>query len=324
MSDILSHQSLYFGARKFAHSAMDAHSRHDEEVFLLHAGVSIERLAKAALSQRSPFLLMEMKGKEDTLLHLAGVQETQKIRTVGAAQALARLRTMGAIPKHDADLDELIELRNGIAHLDASLGGPFDGLTVFVRTSNSLLDQLGHAKDDYWGSWLGIIEITASEALAVVEREVGRRMEQARYRLGSRLHGVPETAVSIIYENANAPQEGVSGYGLRMMCGLYSFQSPQECPACKCTGRLIVNLPIIGTGPAEGAPNRGFHCPLCYFNAAGEDELAACGLQSQEMYLDEQGEPITLKASMFSEFVEIGFLAEGDVAALIEHLYGKV
>ncbi|MGW4880406.1 hypothetical protein ACWEPI_28060 [Streptomyces sp. NPDC004262] len=319
MNDFLSYQSLQWGARKFAHTAMDAHSRDDKEVFLLHAGVSIERLAKSALSKHSPFLLLEMKGKEDSLLHLAGVKQTAKVRTVGASQALARLRTIGVLPDRDSDLDELIELRNGIAHLDASVDDSFDGLAVFVRATNCLLTHLKVEKSDYWGTWITIAEITESASLQRAEREVARGIERARHRLNQRLKGVPDDAVSIIYKDASSIKEGVGGFGLHMRCGLYSFQSPKECPACHCEGRLIVNLPLIGTGPAEGFPDRWFYCPLCAFSAYGDDELAACGIGADEMFLSSQGEPIKLEESMFSEFIELDFLERSQVAAVISH-----
>ncbi len=133
MDDSLSFESLFRGARKFARSALEAHGAEEEEVFLLHAGVSVERLAKAALAKKSPFLLMEMKGKDDTLYHLTGVRQAAKLRTVGAGQAISRLRDMAVLPQRDPDLDELIELRNGVAHLMASVDESFDGFTVFCR-----------------------------------------------------------------------------------------------------------------------------------------------------------------------------------------------
>jgi hypothetical protein len=323
MNDFLSHESLQWGARKFAHTAMDAHSRDDEEVFLLHAGVSIERLAKSALSKQSLFLLLEMKGKEDSLLHLAGVKRTAKVRTVGASQALARLRAMGVLPDRDPDLDELIELRNGIAHLDATVDGSFDGLRVFVSATNRLLTHLEIEKSHYWGTWLAIAEITESEALQRTEREVARRIERARYRLNQRLHGVPEDAVSIIYKDAASVKDGIGDFGLHMQCGLYSFHSPKECPACHCKGRLIVNLPLIGTGPAEGFPDRWFYCPLCAFSAHGDGELAACGIARNEFFFSSEGEPIKLDSSMFLEFIEAEFLDESEVSSVVSYFSSK-
>ncbi|NED15804.1 hypothetical protein [Streptomyces sp. SID9124] len=319
MNDFLSHESLQYGAQKFANTAMDAHAREDDEVFLLHAGVSVERLAKSALARTSPFLLLEMKGKEDSLLHIAGVKQALKVRTVGASQAISRLRTIGILPDRDADLDELIELRNGIAHLDASADESFDGLSVFVKTTNCLLSHLGVDRSRYWGSWFAITEITESEALQRAEREVAREIERARHRLRQRLDGVPEDAVSIIYKDASAAREGMGTFGLNMQCGLYSFQSPKECPACHCRGRLVINLPLIGTGPAEGFPDRWFYCPLCAFSARGDDELEACGISKEEMFLASDGTPTTLDASMFAELMEIGFIERSEVDAVISH-----
>lgn len=298
---------------------MDAHARNDGEVFLLHAGVSIERLAKSALSKHSPFLLLEMKGKEDSLLHLAGVKQAAKVRTVGASQAVARLRTIGVLPDRDSDLDELIELRNGIAHLDASVDDSFDGLSVFVKTTNHLLAHLGVEKSSYWGTWLAIAEITESAALQRAEREVARGIERARHRINQRLSGVPADAISIIYKDASSTKEGVGGFGLHMQCGLYSFRSPKECPACHCEGRLIVNLPLIGTGPAEGFPGRWFYCPLCAFSAHGDDELAAFGIGKGELFLSPQGDSISLNVSMFAHFIEGGFVEKSEVDAVISH-----
>ena len=130
------------GARKFARSALDAHATGDDEVFLLHAGVSIERLAKATLAHRNPFLLLEMRGSEDALFQFAGIEEGKKVRTIGAGQAIARLRRVDILPPKDTELDELIELRNGVAHLAGDHDSAFDALTVFARTSNQLLHSM--------------------------------------------------------------------------------------------------------------------------------------------------------------------------------------
>ncbi|MEJ8643724.1 hypothetical protein WKI68_24835 [Streptomyces sp. MS1.HAVA.3] len=302
----LSHESLYWGARKFAHSAMAAHAENEEEIFHLHAGVSIERLAKSSLSKKSPFLLLEGKGSDETLLHLAGVRPTKKVRTVGAAQALTRLRIMGALPAN-SDLDDLIEIRNGVAHLDFAVEEEFDGLAVFVQATDALIAYLDTDRSRYWGEWLGIADITASQALEASAREVARNIERARYRLGQRLEGVPAGAIDIIYANAGSDREEGYGYGLTMMCGLYTFRSPRECPACRCTGRLTVNLPDLGAGP-EGAPTRHFYCPLCRFGAHNEGELLAAGFGADELFLDETGEPVTLTVEMFTQFIQYELL----------------
>jgi hypothetical protein len=90
---------LYKGAKRFTRLAMEAHAEEDQEVFLLHAGVSVERLAKAALVLVHPTLLTEVNGKDDMLLHFAGAvsEPPARLRTIGAATAIGRLRKMDVV-----------------------------------------------------------------------------------------------------------------------------------------------------------------------------------------------------------------------------------
>jgi hypothetical protein len=61
MNDSLSFESFFAGAQRFVDIAMVARARADIELFALNAGVTIERLAKAALVRRNPALLVEMR-----------------------------------------------------------------------------------------------------------------------------------------------------------------------------------------------------------------------------------------------------------------------
>ncbi|WP_159031348.1 hypothetical protein [Streptomyces sp. S8] len=319
MDSALSYLSLYWGARKFAHSAMDAHARNDEEVFLLHAGVSIERLAKAVLSKTTPFLLMELKGGDETLFHLAGVKEAEKVRTAGASQAIGRLRAMDVLPKKDTDLDELIELRNGVAHLSANSSETFDGLATFARVSNTLIPHLEKDLAEFWDQWYGAIEIAVSEVLAGVARDISGRIEQARNRLARRLQDVPEDAVAIIYSNANDAAEA-GGFGIRAQCGTFSYHSPRACPACNCTGHLIITIPGVGTTP-EGEGGRSFYCPLCSFMTYGNDELEAAGISLSEPLKNAHGEPsIDLDHSALDELLKCGMIDNDGIAYIAQFL----
>ncbi|MFD8795703.1 hypothetical protein [Streptomyces vinaceus] len=307
----LSHQSLYWGSRTFAHSAMDAHAKREGEVFILHAGVSIERLAKATLSKTTPYLLLEGKQNENTLLHLAGVRPTKRVRTVGAADAIARLRLMGALSA-DVELDELIELRNGVAHLDGGDPVTFDIMAVFVRTVNLLLRHMDSDPAVYWGEWVGVVEIAVSEALEKTPREVARKIESARYLLDRRLRGLPEEAREVIYANAGSDGD-LPGYGVSMMCGHYSYTSPGECPACGCVGRISTTIPNLGTVPEWAPLSRVFSCPLCGLGISGEEEMLAAGMSNGAFFADAEGCATDLSAKMFSRFIELGFLNAEEV-----------
>ncbi|MGW2060452.1 hypothetical protein ACWCO9_07145 [Streptomyces sp. NPDC001937] len=282
MDGSLSYESLLRGARKFALSALEAHGEEDEEVFLLHAGVSIERLAKATLVRRSPFLLMEMKGKDDTLYHLTGVRQTAKLRTVGAGQAIGRLRDMAVLPQRDPDLDELIELRNGVAHLMASVNDEFDGLTVFCRVTNQLLDHLGMDQGFYWRSWSTLVDITLNELQEKVEREVARRMEQARRLLKKRFKDLPKEAL----DSYIATQPHLAGFQVSSN----KVFVPWSCPACG-------NLALVTTGPPVliklGEPGQStpewFLCLVCRFTLKAH-EMQAAGIPRSIPLVDREGE----------------------------------
>ncbi|MEU5030159.1 hypothetical protein [Streptomyces milbemycinicus] len=315
MIDAVEFWALYAGGRKFAHSAMEANAESDVEVFLLHAGVSIERLAKAALVQKSPFLLLEMKGKEDSLFHLAGVKETTKLRTIGAMGALSRLRTMNILPPKDTDLDELIELRNGVAHLTPEAGDTLDALATFARTTNTLLSHLQIEQFKYWEKWHGTVAIALSEHLERVEREVAARIESARFRLSKRLEGLPQEAVDMVFANAQVRGEG-EGFGVNLMCGDFTIRLPLDCPACRCEGTLILGLPKRSTDPLT-APARGFYCPLCGFGMDDEEELGAIGVGPDVPVVDSEGKSLVpFNPSEYSDFFNGGTLSRAEIVAL--------
>ncbi|MFD4523243.1 hypothetical protein ACFWP7_04775 [Streptomyces sp. NPDC058470] len=277
---------LISGARKFAHSALDAHANDDEEVFLLHAGVSIERLAKAVLARKSPFLLMEMRGNDDALFQIAGLEEATKIRTIGAAQAIVRLKRLGILPQaKDPDLDELIELRNGVAHLLASHDGSFDGLTVFAKTTTTLLESWDNVgAERYWGPHYRLVELTLSEAVEKAARHFGRLVEQARYRLAERTKGLPQAALEAFVE---ARSQRTAAAWPEHRC----LVLPRECPACHNFAGLITGPPVmIRRGrPGEALPLR-FFCRVCELDLKTPEELASASIDGRVLLVDQNGE----------------------------------
>lgn len=279
---------LLAGAMKFAHSAMDAHANDDEEVFLLHAGVSIERLAKAVLAVKSPFLLLEMKGSDDALFQIAGLEQAKKIRTIGAAQAITRLKRLGVLPQaKDPNLDDLIELRNGVAHLLAAHDGSFDALAVFIRTTKTLLAAWGDFDARlYWGPHHDLVELTSSEAVEKAARHFGRLVEQARYRFAERIKDLP-LAAQEAYVEAHSFRDAGMGADFR------SVLLPHECPACGGFGELTTGPPILVTvgKPGEADPFR-FWCRACGLRLNTPEALAAAGMGSRVQLVDLNGERV--------------------------------
>jgi hypothetical protein len=251
MDDSLSYRSLFAGARKFALSAWSAHNQRvaDREVFFLHAGVSIERLAKAALARQSPILLMETNAKEDMILYFAGaVPATEtRVRTIGAFAAITRLRRLAVLRPKDADLDGLIELRNGVAHLSASGSQGFDPVVTFARTTHELLEHLKEDPESYWGQMSPLVKIVLDEAQTEIERQTALLITAAKHRFEERFRGLQADAV----ENYRSTREGIHPE-LREIGEEIYFSESRTCPGCGCPGILDAKvLPLSGDSQQE-------------------------------------------------------------------------
>ena len=193
MDESLSFESFLDGAQQAASRAMGDHGRGEYDEFALHGGIAVERLAKATLVQKNPVYLFEARNNSsvDMLLYFGGhlEMETKKVRTVGAMDALARLRRLKVLPA-DPQLDLLIALRNGTAHTN---GGDEAKtlLPTLAETISLLLTEIDVPVARFWGRWssaiLAAIDIHTDE----VQRDVALRIRQARHRLDDRLAGLP-------------------------------------------------------------------------------------------------------------------------------------
>ncbi|MBQ0969229.1 hypothetical protein KBY91_15475 [Streptomyces sp. RK23] len=284
MDDSLSFESLLAGAKKFAGLALQAHRDQDDEVFVLHTGLSIERLMKAVLARTNPVLLMETGAVKDDrlLLHFAGLRPYgERIRTVSASGALARIRAAGWLTK-DPELDRLIELRNGVVHLGPAEAESADVLATFGRTTNTLLARLGLDLADYWGDWESVIEISLNDQLERVERDVRRHIEQARHRYAERIRALPTSAVEAVREHAS-------------LGDIAGFPTEQEgpilfgriaCPACDNPHALVL-LVTSRLGDGSRAERRaayvGFGCSLCMLPLPTIKQFDATGIDVMDV-----------------------------------------
>ncbi|WP_128503164.1 hypothetical protein [Streptomyces inhibens] len=296
MDDALSFETLFAGAKKFAHLAVQAHVDGDEEVFVLHAGVSFERLMKSALARANPMLLMESaKHSDELLLYFAGVPRVKKtgasgesdhFRTIGAFDALKRVRLAGWLSEH-RELETLIALRNGVAHLGHTKSSA-DILAIFARSTNALLDHLQESPRDYWLDWQRMIDVSINESMAKGEREVRRRVEQARRSYELRVEKLPKGV-------ADALQKGTYPIPLAELSGRDSmFVAGQiECPACYCNASIAFVDYLIGSGSyAERRNSVAFLlCQVCQLRLEGASELDVAGVDVRWAELPE----ITLK-----------------------------
>ncbi|MFD9692851.1 hypothetical protein ACFWXO_44690 [Kitasatospora sp. NPDC059088] len=274
MATSITFESLLSGAKDFAHLALDAHAEGQTEVFLLEAGVSVERLAKATLFRVHPTLLSEVKGNDDMLLHFAGATANppRRLHTIGAATAITRLRKMGVLSKSE-ELDGLIELRNGVAHLGTSSAD--DYLEPFVETVSKLLTHTQQDRDEFWGPWAATAQVTLDRRFDRVQKAVLLRILQARSRANSRFGQMPKGTI----ENV---AKAVGEVGLviveRTPTGVL-FRMSRKCPACFTeAAALFLKAPNAALLYEMELITEGLLCSLCGLRLGNEEEIKIAGL----------------------------------------------
>lgn len=277
MGSTVTFEQLFSGAKSFARLALDAHAEGQMEVFLLEAGVSVERLAKAALVRVHPTLLSEVKGNDDMLLHFAGATTTppRRLHTIGASTAIARLRKMGVLPRAE-ELDGLIELRNGVAHLGASAAEDYFG--AFVETICVLLDHLREDRTSFWGTWHKTVQVALDDHYDRTQRALQLRIDQARFRIAARFGTLPVRVVEIIAKT-------FSETGLVIVENSPSttrFRTLGRCPACsnEAAALMLRATPETTLLYEMELTAEGLLCRLCGLHLTTEEEVRMAGLPS--------------------------------------------
>ncbi|MFD3491470.1 hypothetical protein ACFWWB_12965 [Streptomyces sp. NPDC058690] len=272
MDDSLSYESFYQGAKKAAHKAMDDHGRPEFDEFALHAGVAVEKLAKAALAAKNPVYVAEIqRNSADMVMHLGGHVhlDKKKVRTVGATEAINRLRKIGVL-QADTDLDLLIEMRNGAVHAapDSTLAKGM--ISPFARTIETLLSDLSRPLDDFWGRWTQAVKDAVDKQRNAVYQDVQLRISQARHRLEDRLEGLPlpkeirlppkMSGFSFFFGAVNPDADG----------DIVSVTGGAGCPACGREAQVTVE-----PSSDKGAVAVALTCPWCHLHLNGPEEIEA-------------------------------------------------
>ncbi|QFZ76425.1 hypothetical protein GFH48_26965 [Streptomyces fagopyri] len=278
MNDSLSSESFFQGAKKAAHRAMDDHGRPEYDEFALHAGVAVEKLAKAVLVSKNPVYIAEIRNNSaDMVLHVGGhlQLDEERVRTVGASEAIKRLQKIGVLQK-DSQLDLLIEMRNGAAHTSPDSVLAKGMISPLARTIETLLNDLGKPLDEFWGRWTNAVKNAVNEQEDQVFRDVQLRITQARHAFEDRFVGLPAE----VKEGAlKAPQPRKEEWFVKPMeirdgDMLVLKTSGGDCPACGGQG-LLTFEPVRHTATETTFTANGFGCYLCNFEVSGPDEMAA-------------------------------------------------
>ncbi|MFF3558981.1 hypothetical protein ACFYXS_02915 [Streptomyces sp. NPDC002574] len=293
MDESLSYTRLFDGARRALQKAMDDHAQREYDEFALHAGVAVERLAKAALVRMNPLYLVEMRNNNtDMLLHFGGNLELarDKVRTIGAKDALARLRKMQVLPA-DAQLDELIDIRNGVAHTTGSDEAKFL-LPTFARAVEQILGHLGQSSQRFWGTWASAVRMGLNERESQVTREIHLRIRQARHRFNQRFEGLPEGARDLVL-GAPQPGQGMEIGPMTLPDGteITIMVASVRCPAC--TGLASVMMsPTTQSNTGVTLVPTTYLCKICRLELDNYEEIKASGVE-----IDGMGMPVSMSFS---------------------------
>lgn len=281
MDDSLSFESLLKGAVQAAYKAMEDHGRGEYDEFALHGGVAIERLAKAVLVKKNPTYLVEMRGNSEMLLYFGGDLElsVDRVRTVGANEALSRLRRMSVLPP-DRHLDLLIALRNGTAH--TTVGAQAKALLpTLAETVALLLKEADVSVHEFWGRWTSAVNVAVDKQRNETQRDVHLRIRQARHLFEDRFEGLPDD----VKERAlQEPKSVVRAITISNQNGTLGLVSTTRCPACGTDAQ--VKLQPLSEEPVGGTLLPiSLGCRLCGLELEGREEIEAAGLDDDTFVL---------------------------------------
>ncbi|QFQ95558.1 hypothetical protein F9278_04435 [Streptomyces phaeolivaceus] len=275
MDDSLSAKSFFKGARKAAHKALHDHGRPEYDEFALHAGLAVEKLAKAVLVSKNPAYIAEPRN-EDMLLHFGGhlSVDEDKVRTVGAKDAIARLRRIGVL-RADSQLDLLIALRNGAAHAAPNSTLVKGMISPLARTIEALLNDLGKALDEFWGRWTKAVRDAVNEQEDQVFRDVQLRITQARHAFEDRFKYLPPGSKELVLTEQQLLSYPWMSFVENDADGIPFYStSGDDCPSCGGPGTLTF-APTEVTATDTHYRAHCFACSLCSFEVVGPDEMAA-------------------------------------------------
>ncbi|MFI9172533.1 hypothetical protein [Streptomyces lincolnensis] len=262
---------------------MEDHGRGEYDEFALHGGVAVERLAKAALVKKNPLYLVEMRnGNSDMLLHFGGDLEmdAEKVRTVGANEALKRLRRMGVLPL-DPQLDLLIELRNGTAHTTVGGDQARALLPTLAETVTILLRDVGMSFEHFWGRWSSAVHVAIDKHRGEVQRDVEVRIKQARHLFEDRFKGLPEE----VKERAlQRPENVVRAITIKNSNSLLALISTVRCPACD-TQAQVKLVPLSEEPVGAELQPEALACRLCGLQLDSPEEIEAAGIEEAAFVL---------------------------------------
>lgn len=284
MDHDVSVNGFFYSAVDFARAALGAQHAGDARRVALEAGTALEHLAKACLAQRSPGLLVELRGEANwlSLAYLLGVSGAtpRKLRTVGLRDALARVETFVSSKASNEDLRTLVDLRDGAVHAAADTEVEQRLLAAFVRHVDALLVDLDRDRALFWGEQIAVVDTLLLDASDKTRHRVSVKMEASKAKLAKQFADVPkELKRQLMW--------------LRETRSLGPDEDTMQCPVCGSMG-LAVGEHYVEWGDVDEVNEGGvrffgnvtfsaerFGCPVCGLRLDTVEEIEASGADAE-------------------------------------------
>jgi hypothetical protein len=283
MTAFLTPDAFLDSAREFAQSSLDAHHARKFRRVAVDAATCLEHLAKACLAKRSPGLLTDLKneGNFPSLLLLLGIAEgkpPKQLRTVGLRDALVRARGFVDSPASDADLQTLVDMRDGTVHAAQNDEVEERLVVAFIRHSDAFLEDLDRDRATFWGGQLGVVDALLAVATDKTARAVALRIAGARADFERRYRDALPEVLQLVRQIAASSKLDIN-------------DERMECPACASpgveSGDHEIDWDYEHDASGRFRSTRGkvwfnasdFACEICGLHLDDEAELAAAGLE---------------------------------------------
>lgn len=267
---------LFNSGRMFAQSALEAYGENQAHIFVLHAALAVELLAKFNLAAINPVLLADRDVSPEVMVWLASEEQHSgpvpaALRSVGPDRALDIAQGLDEeIRPYRTLLKELSTARNGVAHLGETdirnlagrIGEILDALHVLAGASTEVL----------FGDLQDVVAAYLREYNEAEEQELATLVAHAkavfdrRYRRGEM---VPVEALreSAIHEYGESP---LIGPELHLV----------DCPACGVLGQLSGEIWFGGLPGSvyESFEPKRFSCRTCDLTLTSPSLIRRAGL----------------------------------------------
>lgn len=281
-------ERLYAAARHHLRSANQKVTSPDWRVRLdaaVHAGASVELMAKAVLVSTDPRLIFQAHHSAQGIANLliergtltATPFELRSRRTIGAGEALDLLKRIeDGLRPHCAPAKKALDARNAAVHLAEADAGLADAVTAGSDFVLAAVDRLGRDRSAFLGDPLAErVEREVAERRSVIARQAQQKVARARATFDAYLgldEGIRDHFLTQVRERRPERPD---------------VTDPHDCPACGHRGWVYFDVDVdVDSDPDDVVAYLdflGFRCYFCGLHLDAE-ECDAIGL-------DPRGDP---------------------------------